>query len=155
MTDLKELRIYENFEQMKSFKKLKMKNVLDKKIKEHVFEELLKQKENHSKVSNLQYIHFEMQKYLRQCKINIRKEEAQEIFKMRSRVSDVKINFKGKYETFDCESCNDKEEESQKHILQCKSLNENNEIIPEYEEILYGNVKMKVAVARKFIKNLK
>ena len=67
MTDLKELRIYENFEQIKSLKKIKMKHVLDKKIKEYVFEELIKQKENHSKVSNLQYNELEMQKYLRKC----------------------------------------------------------------------------------------
>ena len=72
-----------------------MKHILDKKIKEYVFEELIKQKENHSKVSNLQYNELEMQKYLRKCEMNIRKEEAQEIFKMRNRVSDVKINSKG------------------------------------------------------------
>ena len=72
---------------------MKLRNVLDKKIKDNVFKERIKQKENHSKVRKVQYNQFEMQKYLRPCKIQIRKEEAQEIFKLRSRVSDVKTNY--------------------------------------------------------------
>ena len=155
MTDLKELEMDENFEDIKNLKKLKLRKILDNKIKDNVFKELIKQKENHSKVRNLQYDQFEMQNYLRPCKIQIRKEEAQEIFKLRSRVSNVKNNYKGKYETLECEICDNNEEESQKHILQCIKLNEKSEEIPEYEQIFYGNVKMKLAIARKFIENLK
>ena len=155
MTDLKELEMDENFEDIKNLKKLKLRKILDNKIKDNVFKELIKQKENHSKVRNLQYDQFEMQNYLRPCKIQIRKEEAQEVFKLRSRVSNVKNNYKGKYETLECEICDKNEEESQKHILQCIKLNEKSEEIPEYEQIFYGNVKMKLAIARKFIENLK
>ena len=72
---------------------MKLRNVLDKKIKDNVFKERIKQKANHSKVRKVQYNQFEMQKYLRQCKIQIRKEEAQEIFELRSRESDVKTNY--------------------------------------------------------------
>ena len=43
------------------------------------------------------------------------KEEAQEKFKMRCRVSDVKMNFKGKYENWNCEFCKD-ENETQLHL---------------------------------------
>ena len=109
----------------------------------------------HFKVRKVQHNQFEMQKYLRPCKIQIRKEEAQEIFKLRSRVSDVRINYKGKYKKLQCKICYNEEEESQKHILQCEILNEKYDEIPEYEETFNGNVKMKLAMARKFIENLK
>ena len=39
-------------------------------------------------------------KYLKACDISIKQEEAQEIFRLRSRVSNVKTNFKANYDTF-------------------------------------------------------
>ena len=85
--------------------KTKLKDVLDKKIKEQVFQDLKAKKESHSKVKNIKFEKLEMQKYLKSCKTKITQEEAQEIFKMRSRVSNVKMNFKGKYESLECEAC--------------------------------------------------
>ena len=48
----------------------------------------------------------------------------------------------------------------QKHILECKTLNENrnqnnekDEKIPNYEEILKDNVKDQIKITRKFIEN--
>ena len=87
--------------------------------------------------------------------MKITKEEAQEIFKLRSRMSDVKLNYKGKYESLKCEICDENEDESQKHIINCKSLNMINEEIPNYEDIFSGNVKKKIEIARKFIQNIK
>ena len=97
---------------------------------------------------------FEMQKYLKACNIKIKQEEAQEIFKLRSRVSNVKSNFKANYETLECEACHN-EEESQKHIINCKILNEKLENVPEYEEIYDGNVKIKVEIAKRFLENIR
>ena len=127
----------------------------DNKIKEKVFEELNLLKENHSKVKHLKHYVFEMQKYFKPCNIKITKEEAQEIFKLRSRVSDVKLNYKGKYETYECQVCK-KEDESQEHIIiKCTSLNKSKEEIMKYEDIFDGNVIKKVKIARKFIENIK
>ena len=42
-----------------------------------------------------------MQRYLKSSKEKIKQEEAQTIFKLRSRVTDVKINLRGKYETLE------------------------------------------------------
>ena len=135
-----------------------LKNILEKKITEKAFEDLNKQKENHSKVKNIEHKHLEMQKYLKACNVKITQEEAQEIFKLRSRVSDVKMNFKGKYESLECEACQENEEESQQHVINCKILNENNENIgnvSDYEEIYNGNTKMKLEVAKHFLENIK
>ena len=106
---------------------------------------------------HIEHHNLEMQKYFKKCNIKITQDEVQEIFKLRSRVSDVKTNYKGKYESFQCEACQhiEFEEESQKHIMICKILNENKENIPEYEGIYYGNVEMKVKIAKHFLERIK
>ena len=71
-------------------------------------------------------------------------------------MAEVKNDFKGRYENVECDFCD--EQEDQKHILECKALNENNnekyEKIPEYEEILKNNAKDQIKITRKFIENL-
>ena len=51
------------------------------------------------------------------------------------------------------------EDESQEHIYQCKQIwklkNESRMEVPKYENILYGDVKQKVKVARIFQDNMK
>ena len=54
-----------------------------------------------------------MQKYLISSEVKIAQEEAEEIFKLRTRVTDVKYNYKGKYESFEFEICT-KDKESYK-----------------------------------------
>ena len=96
-----------------------------------------------------------MQKYLKACNVKITKEEAQEIFKLRSRVTDVKSNFKGKFDTLECDGCKMEEETQQHIILNCKILNEEYESDMKYEDLFDGNVRKKVEIAKQFIKNLK
>ena len=155
--DLNELNLGDNLNKIKMEKKGNLKHILDKKIRQNAFEDLNNQKKNHSKVMHLEHKNFEMQKYLKQCNIKITQEEAQEIFKLRSRVSNVKINYKGKYDTYECEACKHikPEEESQKHVINCKILNEDKDKVPEYEEIFYGNTHMKLKIAKHFLENIK
>ena len=154
--DLKHLKLKEDLDIIRKTKKLKLKDILNRRIKENAFEELISQKENHSKVKHIKYNSFEMQKYLKPCETKITKEEAQEIFRLRTRTSDVKANFKGKYENLECYACKN-DEETQKHVIEkCKILNENSEEkIPEYEEIFTGNVKMKHKIVKRFQENIK
>ena len=95
LNDLKELCLEVqghpvNIENLKSIRKSNLKIMVNMAIKEKSFKDLEKQKENHSKVMEIKYERLEMQKYLKSNEIRIKVEEAQEIFKMRSRVSDVK-----------------------------------------------------------------
>ena len=92
-------------------------------IKEDAFNELSKMKENHSKVGSIKHKNLEMQNYLKCSEIKIMQDEAQEIIKIRYRVTEVKNNFKGRYENDECDFCYEKED--QKHILECKALYEN------------------------------
>ena len=62
-----------------------------------------------------------MQNYLKANKLNMSQELTQTIFKMRSRMTDVKTNFRGKYDNFECELCNE-EDENQKHMIECRDI---------------------------------
>ena len=95
LKDLEDLKMKDDLQQIKQTKKLTFKNMIEKAITETVFQELQKQKLNHSKVKDIKHEIFQMQKYLKACNVKITKEEAQEIFKLRSRVTDVKSNSKG------------------------------------------------------------
>ena len=114
-------------------------------------------KAKHSKVMNIKHGFLRMQTYLMPSPIQITKEERQLVFQLRSEMTNVKMNFKGMYSEFECEIC-EKENETQKHMLECKELlqMENNEKnVPEYEKLFNGNVKEKIEIARKFKQNMK
>jgi hypothetical protein len=72
-------------------------------------------------------------------------------------MSDVKTNFKGKYETFECDICRE-DDENQEHLMKCKELNkmkENNEKMPVYEKLFESDVKNLKEIAKCFIENIK
>ena len=99
----------------------------------------------------------EMQNYLKPNRSKIKIEEAQEIFKMRSRVSDVKSNFKGKDENFTCNIC-ENEDETQKHIIDCPLINKERkdyEKPPEYEELYQRNIQNQLKIVKHFLENMK
>ena len=95
-----------------------------------------------------------MQKYLKPNQLSTI-EESQEIFRIRNKVTDVKENFKGMYDSIECFCC--KEDESQKHIMECKFIymNQNIENIPNYEKIFETNLQEQVKIAKKFLENMK
>ena len=56
------------------------------------------------------------------------------IFRMRGRVTELKTNFKGKYESFECDACKI-EDETQKHIIECKEINKEKKKIKKYQNL--------------------
>ena len=72
-------------------------------------------------------------------------------------MTDVKTNFIGKYENFECDLCNE-EDETQKHVLECKEIMKQMKDkveIPEFGEIFKGNVKKQLEIAKSFLENMK
>ena len=108
ITDLKLLGLDLTVDSIKNMKKTRLKIIVNQAIKEKTFRDLVKKKESHSKVMNIRHERLEMQGYLKPNNLKMKTEEAQEIFKMRCRVTDVKTNFKAKYESFECEVCKKK-----------------------------------------------
>ena len=97
-----------------------------------------------------------MIKYLKPNAENPSKEIIQLIFKLRCKVTDSKLNYKGLYDNFECEACGN-EEETQKHVYECKKLSSMRDCkdeVPKYEKIFDGNLKDCIAVAKIFEKNI-
>ena len=151
--DIKELDLNLSLEELKNMKKGKLKMILNRATQYKSLEELNRKKINHSKGKELKYNNLEMQRYLKPSHIKTKKEDAITIFKLRSRMTDVKANFRGRYENVECQLCDEKEEETQQHIFLCKkNCNEN---IPEYEKIFEKDVQYQIEIAKIFDRNMK
>ena len=75
---------------------------------------------------------------------------------MKSKVSDVKLNSKGKYENLECRSCQ-MEEESQEHVYECTEIRkkrENKTKLIEFEKIYGENAKNQAEIAKIFTEML-
>ena len=128
--------------------------LINQKVEEKTFKKLEAIKRSHSKVDKIEHNSLIMQKYLQPNTTNIKKEEAQLIFLLKCRMTNVKNNMKGKYVSLLCRGCKISEE-SQKHIIEeCKILNEDRQEI-DYEKILNGTILEKLKIARKFQENSK
>ena len=130
-------------------KKLTFRNLVKKKIKDKTLQKLENLKKNHSKVKHLEHNAMVMQKYLQPNSVKMSKADAQLIFKLRCQVTQAKFNLKGKYDKLECRACKI-EEETQKHIVECKVLSKEK---VEYEKIYEGTVIEKLIITRKFQKN--
>ena len=91
--DLEELKMDLTFEDIKVLRKNEFKAMIKRKIQNKAMEKLEQKKKSHSKVKNIQHGFLEMQTYLKSTKIQMTNEERQLIFKLRARVTDVKMNF--------------------------------------------------------------
>ena len=140
-----------NKEEIRSMKKTELKRIVNKAITEKAFQRLSGLKENHSKVKNLIYSDFKMQNYLKPSRVKATKSEIQTIFELRSRVTDVKLNFRGKFENLECRVCQNNEE-SQKHAYECDDILKLRRIKnqkTEYENIFGQNKRKQIQIALK------
>ena len=158
IADLVELDLKMKFENIQKISKAKWKSRVKYTIQVKTFEKLQSIKQTHVKVKDLEHISLEMQEYFMPNNIeNVNKEETQLIFKIRCQVINVKMNMKTQYSTYECSICQE-ENESQKHIYECKEIlkkkNDKSEMM-NYEEIMNGNVDEKYVVARNFRENMK
>ena len=65
----------------------------------------------------------------------ITKENAVTIFKLRSRETEEKLNYRGKYEILECELCHDE--------------------VPEFSQLMDGKVNIQLEIAKIFTENIK
>ena len=142
-----------SMEEIRKKKKTSFMKIIKEKNQITVFEKLTKEKLSHSKVKHVEHSCIIIQKYLLPNSMIMKKEEAQLIFHLRCRVTEVKNNLKGKYDQLECGACGFFEED-QKHILECKVLNRNKTIQDiKYEKIFNGTVAEKLKIARIYSEN--
>ena len=104
--NLKYLGLDVTFESIRKLSKTKWKNIVRNIIIMKTFTKLENIKQTHSKVRNLKHIRLEMQDYLMPNEANnMKKEDAQIIFQIRSKVMNLKMKMKGKFEKFECSIC--------------------------------------------------
>ena len=146
LDDLKHLGVNKTMEDIRNMKKGTYMNMIKQRIQTITFENLVK-------VKNVEHNGINMQKFLQPNSEQISREEAQLIFKLRCRVSELKVNMKGKYDSLECTACG-KSEESQENILDCAVLNEDKSLENcKYDKIFNGTVSDKLKVARRFKEN--
>ena len=139
--------------EIKAYSKYQFKNVIKKKTREKAFEELVKKKEMHSKLSNVYYDELKFQGYLRNTNISVH--QAQILFKSRCRMTHYWENFKGWKFQKTCPVCNDKSSaDSQEHSFSCivirKCLKVNGEISDVYCSEISAEVAKTVETIEKF-----
>ena len=101
-------------------------------------------------MNNLQYYELKHQTYLYQEGLSIK--EIQNVFRFRTRMIQVRENYKGQRGSYLCPLCNDYPD-NQIHLFQCKKLNEKREE-DEIVNNLYTN-DVTVENAKKVSKRLK
>ena len=137
-----------SMEEIKNMKKTSFTNMIKDKIQIHTFKSLEGLKKSHSKVEKVEHSILKIQKYLQPNSINMRKEDSQLIFRLRCRMTQIKVNLKGKYDTLECSACGI-EEENQQHVICCKEINEKRSMENiKYENIFNGTVEEKLKIAK-------
>ena len=158
LKDIEELELNVTFEEIKQMSKQGWKNMVKASIKDKTFQTLEAVKQNHSKVRKLKHEKLELQSYFKPNKQVCSKEDIEMIFKLRSNMTNVKMNSKYLHETYECTMCSI-EEESSEHIYLCNEIwnikGKNKENIPNYESILNGSMKQKIEIAKIFNENMK
>jgi hypothetical protein len=158
LSDLELLEMNVTLAEIQNMRKGTWKNTIKTHIAEKSLNYLNNLKQKHSKVNKLKHQKLIMQPYFLPCERDVSKDEIQLIFQMRSKVTNLKMNMKGLYDTYECQVCF-KLDESQEHIYSCEEIwnkrKESFSNVPEYENIMNGNTHQKLEVARIFKENLK
>ena len=149
--DMKTCNITLNSYEISTMKKSKFKKVIYSRLREVSREYLLSLKRKHTKLQFLQNT-YTLDPYLSSNSIST--EEKQTLFKLRTRMIDVKSSFRTQYgQDLACRFC--PEEETQSHLLLCNELIDNLDTSSiEYEDI-FKDLKKQEAVARLYTQILK
>ena len=115
--DLKDIDFEENIE---NFSKTSFKKIVKEKIEKIAFKYLMNKKEKHSKLQDITYRSLTCQSYLKSKKFS--NERKNLLFKLRTRMVEVKSNFRSLYEgNAMCRLCYTKEE-TQEHLIECSVI---------------------------------
>ena len=134
------------------------KKILKQKIrKDALHDELIKIKEKHSKMKNVNYKNLSLQPYLSDSRFSLKQKQL--LFKLRTRMLDIKGNFKVTYKNnIQCDLCNENIDQSQDHLVDYQKLIENyrelyNNVDIEHDDI-FGNADKQLSAVRLYQKIL-
>ena len=130
--DLLDLGLTLKLDYLRGISKNSFKRSVKVKSRQFALDYLLKVKEKHTKMKDLNYSELKMQNYLKDPKISV--EEAQNIFRFRTRSANFKENMKAKYAEILCPLC-ENQPDSQSHSFECSIVKEKIKISGNYEDI--------------------
>ena len=148
------LAIEKSDEEISSMKKETFKAYMDKKTHVAAFEYLKKMSRKHSK-SEFTWSKsvFEQEKYLSDARFS--KQEIQLLFRLRTRMTDVKSNFRNQYQNnMDCQTCKETCIEDENHLLVCENLKDEESVKTNFSKV-YGSIEDQLQIVKVFKKILR
>ena len=136
--DLKELNLKINDEGISQLSKHKFKKILKKHIITAAFNYLMKKKEKHTKMDGAEYQKLEIQSYLKSDS-GLNNEQKQILVNLRTRMFEVRENFKNKYDDHLCQLCRSAKDD-QLHIFMCQDLINECEDLANNTDVEYEDV---------------
>ena len=122
-SDMKDVDLKLTMSEIRSLSQDSFRNTVKKAVEKAALAWLLSEKAKKSKLKELQYRKLECQNYLRSTELETREKKL--LFQIRTRMIEVKANFKNHYSDLLCPlGC--KNEDDQSHLLHCQILLQNN-----------------------------
>ena len=125
--------------EIQKMNKNKFKKYVKGKVKSRALKYLNQIKEKHSKVKDIKYNKLEIQQYMTDSRFTSNNIEL--LFKLRTRMVQVKANFKTGLDSLICDLCKvEEEEENQSHLLNCEVLLNQCEALYNDESVEYDDI---------------
>ena len=146
--DIEKLELKLTFEDVKTIKKSRFKQILNEKIRKAALFYLLEKQGIKGK--NNKYSYLEMAEYLLPCNAKQTIEQKCEMFAVKNSMINIPANLSSKCE----KKCECEQKKDMAHIYECELYNMKKPEIP-FGKIFDGNLKQQIAVYNKFAQNLK
>ena len=150
--DKRELDLEWNDEQLMGISKERFRVIVKKRIENIASKYISEIRYNNSKSKDIPFNGFKTAKYLLSKNLSIG--EAQTLFKLRTRMVDVKDNFKnGQKENMWCKTCQIFKE-TQQHLLDCPTLRSRTKTLVKFEELdhkmIFGTLEEQETFAKSY-----
>ena len=134
--DMRELEINMTIEEIAETSKLRFKEIVKNRVELKAFEYLSELKDSHSKSRNIKHEKIHLQPYLQSQTKKLSINDKKFIFAARTRMLDMKGNFKTGQLDKKCRKC-ETTEETQQHLLDCPALSDSSLVLgsPSYDDL--------------------
>ena len=136
--DLEETEINDTLEDIQKMSIEEFKAKVKTSVKNSALKYLNSEKARMSKIMYISHDALELQPYLSPTVLEV--SEAKLLFQLRSRMTNVKVNFRNKYSNIICPVCDvEASEDSQQHVFECIEILKNKNIVAQ-DNILYSHI---------------
>ena len=157
--DLESLNIDLELQQIENMSEDKYTQLCKQNVRIAAFNYLMDKKNKSEIRKHIKYTKLEMAEYLQEDDFCYSIREKQNLFACRMYDLDVKANRTWKYNDLFCKSCNIPNEiETQEHILQCKTLIEQNTkvtYLPNYSDLFSSEIQEQIYTSTIICENLR